>query len=204
MRFNVNLASKPYEDVHRFYIKWVPLLVGLAAIALALSVKASFSYNESREIQDQVSERRQQIEKLQSEEQSARATLNRPENSGTSRQAQFLNNLFIRKAFSWTQVMADLEKIVPAQVQVNSIHPALNADGRLEFTLSVGTDHHESAVELLRHMETSPRFREATIKSEAYKEFTGQQNTGKKIEVEIVAEYVPDVPRELAENRVEK
>src|SRR5882724_8604366 len=170
MKFNLNLASKPYEDVHRFYMKWVPLLAGLAVIALALSIKAFVSYSDSRSIQRDISARRQQIEKLENERQAAQATLNLPENSGTSRQAQFLNNLFFRKAFSWTQVMADLEKIVPAQVQVNSIHPALNADGGLEFTLNVSTDHHESAVELVRRLEGSPRFREASIKSEAYKQ----------------------------------
>jgi len=54
-------------------------------------------------------------------------------------------------------------------------------------------------------MEGSPRFREASIKSEAYKQDTsGQQNTGKKIQVQIVAVYVPDLPREVAENQVEK
>src|SRR3954470_20657727 len=166
MRFNVNLATKPYEDVRRFYMKWVPLLIGLAAIALALGIKAFMNYSDSRQIQNQISDRRHQIEKLQGEEQAAQATLNLPENSGTARQAQFLNNLFIRKAFSWTQVMADLERIMPGQVQVNSIHPALTGDGQLQFTLDVSTDHHESAIELVRHMESSPRFCEATIKSE--------------------------------------
>src|SRR5438270_13736453 len=205
MRFNVNLASKPYEDVRRFYVKWVPLLLGLAAIALALSIKAFMEYRDNRVVQNQISDQRHRIEELQKEQQEAQATLNLPENSGTARQAQFLNNLFIRKAFSWTQVMADLERIVPAQVQVNSIHPTLAEDGQLQFTLDVSTDHHESAIELVRRMETSPRFREATIKSETYKETaSGPQDTGKKIHVQILAVYAPDVRRELAEHRAEQ
>ena len=205
MKYNVNLASHPYEDVHRFYVKWVPLLVGLALITLALCGKAYLSYLEGRSIDNQISERRKQIDKLQTEQMAAQNTLNLPENSGTSHQAQFLNSLFARKAFSWTQVMADLEKIMPPQVQVVSIHPELDADGQLKFTLDVSTNHRESAIELVRRMETSPRFREAEIRSESYKpQASGTDSAEKKVKVEILALYAPDLSREIAESRMEK
>ena len=127
MRFNLNLATHPYEDVRRFYMKWLPLLAALALITIALTVKAYLTYVDGRKIEDQISQRRTQIDQLQKEQMAAQQTLNLPENSGASHQAQFLNDLFHRKAFSWTQVMADLEKIMPAQVQVVSIRPELDA-----------------------------------------------------------------------------
>ena len=199
MKFNVNLATQPYEDERRFYMQWLPLLAALAVLALALGAKAILSYNNSRQVENQIAERRQQIDKLQKEQLGAQSMLNLPENSGTRDQAQFLNNLFARKAFSWTQVMADLEKITPAQVQVVSIRPELNANGDLQFTLTIATNRHDSAIELVRRMESSPRFREAQLRSENFKqELAGADPSEKKVRVEIVALYIPDVARESA------
>src|SRR5437588_3565385 len=194
MRFNLNLATHPYEDVRRFYLKWLPLLAALALITIALSVRAYLTYVDGQKIEDQISQRRTQIDQLQKEQMAAQQTLNLPENSGASHQAQFLNDLFHRKAFSWTQVMADLEKIMPAQVQVVSIRPELDADGQLRFTLEIATSHHESAIELVRRMEGSPRFRESQIRTENYRQDSavgGEGSAEKKVHVQIVALYIP-------------
>ena len=199
MKFNVNLATQPYEDERRFYMQWLSLIAALAVLALALGAKAIVNYSNSRQVQNQIAERRQHIDKLQKEQLAAQSMLNLPENSGTRDQAQFLNNLFARKAFSWTQVMADLEKITPAQVQVVSIRPELNANGDLQFTLTIATNRHDSAIELVRRMESSPRFREAQLRSENFKQASAAADPSeKKVRVEIVALYIPDVARESA------
>jgi type IV pilus assembly protein PilN len=204
MKINVNLASRPYEDVRSFFMKWVPLLAALAVITIALSVKAYLAYRDSRQVENQIADRRQQIDKLQQEQLAAQSLLNQPENSGTRDQAQFLNSLFARKAFSWTQVMADLERIMPAQVQVVSIRPQLDADGGLQFTLDVTTNRRDSAIELVRRMETSPRFAEPQIKSESSREESfSNDSPEKKVRVEIIALYIPDAARSNAETRAE-
>ena len=46
--------------------------------------------------------------------------------------SQFLNDLFLRKAFSWTRVFEDLERVMPPRLHVVSIHPATNTDNQLE------------------------------------------------------------------------
>lgn len=189
MRLNINLASRPYEDARRFYMQWLPLLVVLAAIAITLCAYAYHRFDDSRQIERQLAEKRQQVTQLDKERSEAESILNRPENSGTRDQAQFLNAIFARKAFSWTGVLADLEKIMPPRVQVVSIKPDLNADGQLQFILSVTSDKRDDAIELVRRMETSPRFREPQMVSEKAK----NDSKDNKLAVEIVSEYVPAV-----------
>jgi type IV pilus assembly protein PilN len=189
MRLNINLASRPYEDARRFYMQWIPLLVVLAAIAITLCAYAYRRFGDSRQIERQLAEQRQQVTQLDKERSEAESILNRPENSGTRDQAQFLNAIFARKAFSWTSVLADLEKIMPPRVQVVSIKPDLNADGQLQFMLSVTSDKRDDAIELVRRMETSPRFREPQMVSENAKSDSKEN----KLKVEIVSEYVPAV-----------
>ena len=102
MRFNINLASQPYEDAQRFYFTWIPLTAVLAALAVFMSVTAWQRHSESRSVQTQLAEKHQQMDQLEKEEAEARVTLNLPQNSGTRDQSQFLNELFTRKSFSWT------------------------------------------------------------------------------------------------------
>jgi type IV pilus assembly protein PilN len=191
MRLNINLASRPYEDARRFYMQWLPLLIVLAVIAVTLCTYAYHRYDDSRQIENLLAEKRQQVTQLDKERSEAESILNRPENSGTRDQAQFLNALFARKAFSWTNVLTDLEKIMPPRVQVVSIkpEPELNAEGQLQFTLSVTSEKRDDAIELVRRMETSPRFRLPQMMSERAKNDSKENKTT----VEIVSEYSPAV-----------
>ena len=46
--------------------------------------------------------------------------------------AHFLNQLLLRKSFSWTAVMMDLENVLPTGVQVTAIEPQVTADGDVD------------------------------------------------------------------------
>src|SRR5437899_7079331 len=170
-------------------MQWLPLLVVLTAIAITLCVYAYHRFDDSRQVEKQLAEKRQQVTQLDKERSEAESILNRPENSGTRDQAQFLNAIFARKGCSWTSVLADLEKIMPPRVQVVSIKPDLNADGQLQFLLSVTSETRDGAIDLVRRMETSPRFRDPQMVSEKAKNDTKDN----KLSVEIISEYVPAV-----------
>ena len=61
------------------------------------------------------------VTQLQTESQQREAEMRQPANAAVLNQAQFLNNLFLRKAFSWTAVMIDLEH-VPARRRAGPEH----------------------------------------------------------------------------------
>jgi hypothetical protein len=88
---------------------------------------------QDRAIEDEIAQRdrtRQQAEDF----------LNRPENRTTRDQSQFLNELIERKSFSWTRVLEDLEKVMPARVHLVSIHPELDEDNQLTLKMLVAGD----------------------------------------------------------------
>jgi hypothetical protein len=62
-------------------------------------------------------------------------------------------------------VMSDLEQLVPTGVQVNSIKPKFEED-RLQFQMEVASQNRARVIELVRRMESSPRFPSAAIVSE--------------------------------------
>lgn len=193
MRFDLNLATHPYEDSRRFYTQWIPALAVLAALAIGLSWFAYSQYAEYRRQNQELSDLQSQIREWEKVKAEASEVLARPDNSGTRDQAAYLNDLFRRKAFSWTQVMADLEKIMPAQVQVASIKPTLTPEGALEFSLIVNTRRRDQAIELVRRMEGSPRFVFPEIRAER----TQAQGAAGQSEysAEISALYRPETPK---------
>lgn len=165
MRFNINLASQRYEDAGEFYRRWIPLLLVLALLTVGLSAKAISVFRDSRKADREIHQIDQRLHELEKVRSDASSTLAKPENSGTRDTAQFLNEAFRLKAFSWTQVMSDLEQLVPSGVQVVSIKPKFD-DDQLQFDMEVGSQNRARVIELVRRMESSPRFPSATIASE--------------------------------------
>lgn len=186
MRVNLNLATQPYEDVRDFFLKWgLGLAVALVA-SMALAWMAASGWRQSREIERDMRIKQQDIARLRGEEKKAEALLNEPQNSGTRAQAALLNALIARKAFSWTRVFSDLEKLMPARVHVISIQPQLDNDNQLQINMVVAGDSRDKAIDLLRNMEDSAHFQNALLQSEA------NDPEGGGTRFQLTAVYVPE------------
>ena len=138
---------------------------------------------------------RKQIAKLQSEiaaydqeKARAEAMLNLPENRVVRDRSRFLNDLFLRKAFSWTRVFEDLERVMPAHLHVVSIHPDMAKNNDLEIKLVVAGDSREQALDLVRKMEGSKRFKQTQIESERSE---NEPINGDRVRFDISALYIP-------------
>jgi type IV pilus assembly protein PilN len=190
MRVDINLASRPYEDSSSVWVRWggAVAVVGLITIVLLYSVVAGWIT--ARKDRILIAERQQQIAERDQEKAQAEAILNLPENRTTRDRSQFLNDLFRRKAFSWTKVFEDLEKVMPARLHVVSIQPAM-ADNELEIKLVVAGESRERALELVRKMESSQHFHQTQIEQESSQ---GGQAAGDNVQFDITAVYIPELP----------
>jgi type IV pilus assembly protein PilN len=191
MRLDLNLATQPYEDARRFYGQWLPILGLLGALAIGLSWFAVSQYTEYRRQNQELNELRAKLTELEKTKKEAQEFLARPDNSGTRDQAAYMNELIRRKAFSWTQVMSDLEKLMPPQVKVAAIKPSLTPEGALEFTLTVNTRRRDSGIELVRRMEGSPRFAYPQMRTERSQSDDKSGDT--EYQLDIWALYQPSV-----------
>ena len=187
MRVTINLASQPFEDAQRFVRQWTLTLglVGVLTLALvagAVSRLRSWSVEEHRihELQAQIGQGDKEISQ-------AEAFLNRPENRDTRDKSLILNDLIARKAFSWTEVFADMERIMPPRLHVVSIRPELTPDNQLALRMVVAGESRERALELVRRMEQSPRFRQPQIVAEAQE--LQSQNPADRVQFDISTLY---------------
>ena len=194
MRFNINLASQPYEVARQFRRRMEAVVAALSLIAVILVSYIIYQRIHSRDVNRQLSEVRQEIDSLNREEAQARAILNRPENRDVAEQSDFLNQLFARKALSWTRVFAEMERIVPYDLHVVSMKPEPTKTNDLMLRIMVATGSRGRAVELVRRMEKSNHFRQAEIVAENVTANVGDQSAGPgNIQFDIAAVYIPNV-----------
>lgn len=205
MRLDINLATQPYEDGRRFWMRWGPILGGAGVVTLALVITAISSWLTARKDQVQISKFKDDIAKCEQERSKAQEVLDRPENRSTRDQSQFINGLIRRKAFSWTQVFADLEKMMPPELHVTAIHPEMAKDSnQLQLKLSVAGKSRDRALQLVHRMEQSPRFNLPRVDEESSTQGSPEGDTE---HFEIGSAYIPQVdatPSPTAANASDK
>jgi|CZKK01.1.fsa_nt_gi type IV pilus assembly protein PilN len=198
MRLDINLASQPYEDARQFWMRWGTALAAVAILTLALLSITISGWLAAKKDHARIADLKAGIAQRDLKRKQAEQFLNRPENRSTRDQSQFLNELIERKSFSWTRVLEDLEKVMPARVHLVSIHPELDEDNQLKLKMSIAGDSRDRALELARRMEDSRRFAGTHIETESFSPST----TGDPFKFNIAATYVPEtvpVPAAKAE-----
>jgi type IV pilus assembly protein PilN len=188
MRIAINLASKPYEDARQFWMRWGTALAAVAVLTLALLAGTVVGWLNARRDRAKIADLRTRITQRDQTRKQAEDFLNRPENRATRDESQLINELIEHKAFSWTRVLEDLEKVMPPRVHLVSIRPELDEDNQLALKMVVVGDSRERGIELERRMEDSRHFARTRISDERYQQSTNGENA----QMDIVAIYVPE------------
>ena len=207
MRIQINLASKPFVELGQVFKR---LRVAMAALGVTAAALGGLLYMESSKAdvaQGQLATLRNKTSDLQRERSRNEARMHQPVNAAALERSRFLNELFLRKSFSWTAVMMDLENVLPAGVQVSSIEPQIGSDGEVHIRLRVMGDR-DKAVELIRNLEHSRRFAAPRLASESL-QTSGNQPAYQlaamgNVEFDILSGYNPLAPRTEAKKDAEK
>ncbi len=189
MRLDINLASQPYEDARQFWMRWGTAVGALGLLTLVLLAADITGFLNARRDRAAIAENRAMIAQRDQLRANAERILNLPQNRSTRDQSQFLNDLIERKAFSWTRVLENLEKVMPPRVHLIAINPQLDEDNQLGLKMTVAGDSRDRAIELARRMEESRRFSQTNIISERTER---QSNSSDTEQFDIVAVYIPE------------
>ncbi len=199
MRIAINLATRPFVELRPLFARLRLTMAALALTAIVLGIGLHMLNARAREAQAQMDDLKKQTLAIQLERQTNEARMRQPQNRAVLERSTFLNDLFARKSFSWTAVMMDLERVLPAGVQVTSIEPAISAEGNVNIRLHV-SGQRDLAVDLVRNLEQSQRFLTPRLANEtAQSQERGLQpvaDTGAPggVEFDILSGYNPLPP----------
>ncbi len=198
MRLDINLATRPYQDVKRFLVRWATATFVFAVASILFAAFAYHSWSAARGINRQISQTKQQIEDLDKQRAAATKLLSDPQNKDVAENSRFLNQLIARKSFSWTTAFMQLEDKMPPGLHIVSMSPELTASNQLQMTIFVAGGSRDKAIELVRRIEQAPSFKQARLRSEAMLP-APDPKTGDQVQFEISALYVPGKTKNVEE-----
>jgi type IV pilus assembly protein PilN len=196
MRISVNLANRPFVELRPLFARLRLAMGVLAILAIGLWFALHSLNAKAAVARARMDALKAETQRYQHERQVNEARMHQPQNMAVLERSQFLNSVFAWKSFSWTAVMMDLEKVLPAGVQVTSIEPAITKEGDVNIRLRVSGDR-ERAVQLVRNLETSQRFLSPRLSSEQAQTQEGNRGTNGPVTVpgavqfEILSGYNP-------------
>jgi type IV pilus assembly protein PilN len=196
MRVTINLASRPFADLAPALrsLRIAIGVLGVAAVLLTIGLQAVHRKAEEARARERVLD--DKIAQIRQERQGYQNLMHQPDNARTLSQAESLNQLFDEKSFSWTLAMEDLEKVLPAGVQVTTIEPTRAKDGHITLRLRV-IGPRNRAVELEQNLEHSKRFLNARIVGENSQsgERPGEApepvSASNRVDFDLLADYNP-------------
>lgn len=176
MRVTLNLASRPFYELRPLLLRLRILAGLLVVLALALFVMLRHEENKAAVAQAAVHRWTVATENLEQEWRQDQALMREPANAATLDKSEFLNQQFVRKSFSWTTALMDLELVLPQGVQVISIDPRMSKEGQVTMRLRVDGPR-DKVVELVTNLEKSPHFLNPRVAGETA-EIQGQNRVG--------------------------
>jgi type IV pilus assembly protein PilN len=204
MRISVNLATRPFIELRSIFLRLRIFMAALAVLALGALVASHILQKKLDAAEAQINAVHTKVVAAQNEKRKNEQRMREPDNAAVLARAHFLNALFLRKSFSWTAIMMDLETVLPAGVQVTSIEPEPTSEGDVQIRLRVSGDR-DRAVQLVRNLERSKRFLAPRLTGEATQakegaaqgnslaanNFAANNGAPAGVEFEILASYNP-------------
>lgn len=155
---HLNLASRPWQNTKPFWIT-VGVVVALIAILLVNNVQAAWRYyvetEETRstisEIQMKATSERQEARRLQEQV----AQLDRAD---LMQRVEFVNRQIVERAFSWSQLLDHLERVLPNDVRLKTLRPTIDEEGPILLSMTCIAKSQDAYVETIRRMSGDANF----------------------------------------------
>lgn len=196
MRITVNLATKPFLELGPVYQRLRLWMLIFLVLALPLWLLMRIEQKKADAATAHVRAMQNRVQQMQRQQASYQALMRQPQNAAVLTQSDFLNDLFRRKAFSWTATMTDLETVLPTGVQVQSIDPQVFPNGHVTIRMRV-SGARDRAVDVVKNLEGSRHFAYPRLSSEALATANAgnQQATpvsaSNDVNFDILADYKP-------------
>ena len=166
MKYSINLASQPFR---RDRAMVAASLAVIAALAVTLAMLLMFIQQDRVQLaglRDSVARLKRQVSAASAEQARLDAIVRQPQNASVLEWSALINTLIYHKAVSWSKLLADLEKTLPYNVKVVTIHPSIDALNRVKLDMTLGSDKPGPLIEALRELENSSSFGTVTPTNE--------------------------------------
>jgi type IV pilus assembly protein PilN len=187
--FHLNLATRPYRDYRPVYAVVVAASL-LSAILLLQNVDTYYRYTqETRTTRARIAEleRRTADEQRNADQLSRRvATVNV---KALNSEAKYVNAQIAERAFSWSELLDQLETVLPRSVRVDSLSPTFDKSGTVRLSLVCSSKSPDGLIDTINGLNRASRF------SKPFPSSTTTDNGVTRFT--IVVDYLPNLTRRV-------
>lgn len=169
-QFDLNLSTrpfKPYRAANLGLLALLLVLIGISAGQVYSYQQYSAKAEASREKESKV---REEFEVLTGQLQQLNAKMSSGNAASKLAEVEQLNYVLMRRSFSWTRLLANLEKLVPDDVRLIGLHPGADSQGRIILTMNIRGRSLADATRFLRALEESGIFTDVALAVEDRKD----------------------------------
>jgi Tfp pilus assembly protein PilN len=187
-QFDLNLSTRPFKPYRVANLGLFALLMVLVAV----SIFQFYSYQRYSTLaansRQEEKLKRQEADLLNEQTRELNLKMNRGNASAKLSEVEQLNQLLVRKSFSWTRVLSTLEGLVPEDARLVSLQPLADQEGRIFLNMNVRGRTLADANNFLKALETSKAFGDVALAIEEKKDSVA----GNEVQFTLSAYYTPD------------
>ena len=187
-QFDLNLSTRPFKPYRVANLGLFALLMVLVAV----SIFQVYSYQRystmAANSRQEEKLKRQEADLLNEQTRELNLKMNRGNASAKLSEVEQLNQLLVRKSFSWTRVLSTLEGLVPEDARLVSLQPLADQEGRIFLNMNVRGRTLADANNFLKALETSKAFGDVALAIEEKKDSVA----GNEVQFTLSAYYTPD------------
>jgi Tfp pilus assembly protein PilN len=158
---HLNLAARPYRDYRPLYAVVVASSL-LIAFMLLNNIETGYRYiRETKSTRAKIADLEQQIESEQAQTAVINQRLHGVNVKSLSDQAQFVNARLAERAFSWSELLDRLERVLPDDVRIESVAPSFSKEGLIHLSLLAVGKTSEGMVHTLDRLNHDAHFANA-------------------------------------------
>ena len=132
---HLNLAARPYRDYRAFNAVVVLVSLLIAVIAWA-DIDTVLRYRqETTSTRTKIAQLQRQTEEEQRRADAANQRIRSIDIRRLGSQASFANARLAERAFSWSELLDRLERVLPDDVRITSVSPGFDKNGLIHLTL---------------------------------------------------------------------
>lgn len=187
---HLNLASRPFRDYRPVYAAVVVMALLTAFLALN-NVDTLLRYRtETKTTRADISQLEQQTADERQKADALAQRLRGVDLKLLSTQTEFANTQLAERAFSWSELLDRLERVLPDDVRLQSVTPTFDKDGLVHLTMMCVAKSGTGLSSTINHFNGDSHFANAFPSSEVV-EATGERR------ISLSVDYRPTITRSI-------
>ena len=184
---HLNLAGRPYRDYRPLYAVVVATSI-LIAIMLLNNIETGYRYvRDTRTTRDKIAQVDSQTDAENRRTEDAYQRLRGVNVKLLSDQAQFVNARLAERAFSWSELLDRLERVLPDDVRIESISPSFAKNGIVHLAMQGLAKNGDGMTRTIDRLNRDPHFASPFP--------TSENRTDRGFEFGIGVDYRPSIAR---------